>query len=1206
MTSQLFQGASGNGNANTDGWDDGWGNEWNDNNTQVIAQEQTKWAPNNNNMSPQNYNYPGFQQQQPLQQPPHQQYQQPQQPQFFNPSGINNYPQHPQQQQQHVQPQPNNFNWNQHANYPSTNANETNENNQPGVSQPVVNNVAVNSFLFDNGQSQAPAQPVNDLYGAAKLPNVQMPMKPNPAVARILKNDTLSPQWSTESQATSEQSNESDMLSSATGTSDEGVYYQQQAVERPVQNVVQNVQTVSETTNMVHQNSTAPPDPNMDKLDQALYAMNVLQPDANQNTSPAFNPFNTQTQAFGQPIPARTSPKGSSAPNNFGAPPNQDQASLLPLPGNQPNFNQSVKLPSHTPSPPPSSVQSSVNPVNLPAAGLNPPKLLTTPPLGPPPTMSSPMTTNGPPAGTAPPPLFKSGASGSNPYKRSGLATRQNLSFQPPTTNKQSSIAPTQFYQGQSNVQPASAPSQQLDATPSQNLQPQQGGGYQNFQQSQPPAPIQDNSSNYNQEYQNYYATQPQTQQPVQENYYQQTQPTFETNTAEVTPAEEAQNYFQKFQTQQVAYENQQAPLDVETQNVENLEKPSDATVTGFNEQNLTLELQQQTQWSNQPTQIPFQQVQTPPQQVYQSEPTMSQVSPGAVNPITEVKQTVVINESPSRNVQNTNTLNAVQYSPAEQVRKRIDSDGRTSNVSDVSWGNFGDSPRASPKAPVLQPAPVQPIVQTQRPPIDIETNQEIVPNNDRNEYLQTGHLSEENYNRPGNSSVETVDNLPPPGLSRYVPGQLENEPNTINRSLEPPPGLDRMVPGTDLSDSTQLREADGQASDMPPVTRRSNRSRGRNISDRSLYTVPGDSGAGTQQQQQQQRPSVPGDEDGNRTPQISTSVVDPIVNVQEREIAADGENLQDQLPTDLTREVPLEGADTFDEGLASTRAETESVLTLETGKKETSTNDDSDRERRAYRARKSEDARKVQKSKKGGYGSDESDYSDRNERYKREGSVRNLREGSVKRDRDLPSGRSKNSKDERSGRENRDRRYKESGRDVKKSDSYRDKYESEDYDADRRAHGRKKKDEREYYDEEFDRLEDERRHNRHRDKDGRGRDDDYGRSGEKDRRHRKYKDERDREDRRKRDPREKGDRRRDRDRDSKRYEDYEYQRGAGTRSERSNREDRRYAANYYQQPGKISFTQFKFSIFKYFLYSRLFLRRIRLLPTKSAIFRAT
>lgn len=91
---------------------------------------------------------------------------------------------------------------------------------------------------------------------------------------------------------------------------------------------------------------------------------------------------------------------------------------------------------------------------------------------------------------------------------------------------------------------------------------------------------------------------------------------------------------------------------------------------------------------------------------------------------------------------------------------------------------------------------------------------------NDRNQYLETGELSEPTI-EPSNEQSDYVarsdinDSLPPPGLRRMVPGQLEqseiwnngNFGDSYNQGQEeqvrldttdtfPPPGLRRMIPG--------------------------------------------------------------------------------------------------------------------------------------------------------------------------------------------------------------------------------------------------------------------------------------------------------------------------------------------------------------------------------------------------------------------------
>lgn len=87
--------------------------------------------------------------------------------------------------------------------------------------------------------------------------------------------------------------------------------------------------------------------------------------------------------------------------------------------------------------------------------------------------------------------------------------------------------------------------------------------------------------------------------------------------------------------------------------------------------------------------------------------------------------------------------------------------------------------------------------------------NNEVAPMNDRNQYLETGQLSDESTNLQVDN-----DTLPPPGLRRMVLGQIEQNENTVqNTSDEPPPGLSRMVLGQTESNSSSVnkKEMDSQ-----------------------------------------------------------------------------------------------------------------------------------------------------------------------------------------------------------------------------------------------------------------------------------------------------------------------------------------------------------------------------------------------------------
>lgn len=129
---------------------------------------------------------------------------------------------------------------------------------------------------------------------------------------------------------------------------------------------------------------------------------------------------------------------------------------------------------------------------------------------------------------------------------------------------------------------------------------------------------------------------------------------------------------------------------------------------------------------------------------------------------------------------------------------------------------------RTPPPPPVLAaaPAPVPEVFHQQPRPTHLQDNSESITHNDRNEYLQTGHLSGEGENSAMFAGVDTLaqysssegngDSLPPPGLSRLVLG--EPETNEVNNS-QPPPGLDRLVTGIEISqaDINLDRQADGQ-----------------------------------------------------------------------------------------------------------------------------------------------------------------------------------------------------------------------------------------------------------------------------------------------------------------------------------------------------------------------------------------------------------
>ncbi|XP_053671381.1 uncharacterized protein LOC128721633 [Anopheles nili] len=300
--------------------------------------------------------------------------------------------------------------------------------------------------------------------------------------------------------------------------------------------------------------------------------------------------------------------------------------------------------------------------------------------------------------------------------------------------------------------------------------------------------------------------------------------------------------------------------------------------------------------------------------------------------------------------------------------------------------------------------------------------NQEIAPNNDRNQYLQTGHLSEDGYGveassgssgssralqrsagpELGENANDSNDGrLPPPGLSRYVPGQNEQQPESMvqpgaGQSFpEPPPGLDRMVPGMDLQNASDLsleRQADGEVSDnssapiMPSVVsinarndhlhHHHNHGHGHHhhervdMSDRNLYRVPGEDDNHNHHNQQQR--VVPGGGlESDRPAPVPVAPVPVIVPAaasssaagvatldmpeEQRELVMDGENPDDR------REESLVGGNADAGHIASgpgpmasgisaggiATVETESNVTADTSRMEpsnTSTADESEK----------------------------------------------------------------------------------------------------------------------------------------------------------------------------------------------------------------------------------------------------------------------
>lgn len=354
--------------------------------------------------------------------------------------------------------------------------------------------------------------------------------------------------------------------------------------------------------------------------------------------------------------------------------------------------------------------------------------------------------------------------------------------------------------------------------------------------------------------------------------------------------------------------------------------------------------------------------------------------------------------------------------------------------------------------------------------------NQEIAPHNDRNEYLQTGHLSEDGYGTTsgGHYQADGTENFPPPGLSRLVLGQPEV--TATNNQPEPPRGLNRMVPGTDLlSNSAHLnleRQADGQDTVTPAIVRLPNFAMppppmnapqqpidipqpNLITTDRNLYLVPGDESDALSQQR------------------VVTGGLE-----QQRELVMDGENLEDeqqqqqQQPQIHERNEPIEGANMLDDAQSTSLNLTESEVNANDGSKKfasnpSTCNDDSDKDRQSYfnrsSNRRSEESTRRRRGGGGGekaadrYETEESDYfSDRDKgkrRFNRDG-----REGSVRRDKAMAADSGNRERD--GARDQRDGKANRSGRDDRNfskrdAERYRRGNDNDKYEPDRDKYSR-------------------------------------------------------------------------------------------------------------------------------------------------------
>lgn len=435
--------------------------------------------------------------------------------------------------------------------------------------------------------------------------------------------------------------------------------------------------------------------------------------------------------------------------------------------------------------------------------------------------------------------------------------------------------------------------------------------------------------------------------------------------------------------------------------------------------------------------------------------------------------------------------------------------------------------------------------------------NNELAPHNDRNEYLQTGHLSEEGSAQ----EIYITDNLPPPGLSRLVLGQPETVQNVQAQS--PSPALERQIPGTELNYSSNLnleRQADGQDTDesnrpamqyssQPPLSSSvvsPNLQIESNVyiptgsethTGRNNYHVAGESNSVNAAQR-----VITGDEN------VENQEV-PIAE-QQRELEMDGENIEDNLQSNRRqiqsssvreREEPIEGANVQDDIVPSSShattsnqniTQSDSVEDLDTNntfhqkyQSNASTgNDESDKEK-SYSSRKNTSYRRnEERSKKKDdkrYETEDTDYDRRDRRRTRDAprdkferndngyeSNREKDRGRKQIDktdrnyRDRPSGRDKHNRDSSRDDEDRyDRRYRDRGN---RYDTDASRYETEDSRNEHENRRRGEKDHGRYRDDRTKKNYERERGRNDRDKNNRDKND-RDRNDRDDRRQGKY-----------------------------------------------------------------------------------------------------
>lgn len=398
---------------------------------------------------------------------------------------------------------------------------------------------------------------------------------------------------------------------------------------------------------------------------------------------------------------------------------------------------------------------------------------------------------------------------------------------------------------------------------------------------------------------------------------------------------------------------------------------------------------------------------------------------------------------------------------------------------------------------------------------------------NDRNEYLQTGHLSEDgsnNANVISQTNIETQiqssssdgngDNLPPPGLSRLVLGEPEA---TDNANSQIPPGLDRLVTGTEINRAANLnleRQADGQDEPTPRNNQFANVQSQLQASpinlqtsiaapiqnyettletDRNQYLVAGENPIDNANQMSINSSNLPNTNTERvvtgfeNVENLENSLPEPDTNYRqnEREVDMDGENLEDQQQQQNIQNRQsnaLPKASNFSHADSIENLHSPNECNQKNQSNPSSGNDDSDHEQPYYNRNKGIANRRSEERHK------KRDDSKHENRYETEDTDHSMR----------------------------DRKRKENDRYAEKDRQHRRR----DKDIDENDSRSFKRGEKQYRDKKYYRDDDERYESRHRD--GRTRDDKYisdgshyernRRRSDRDREHGRFRDDNDRE----------------------------------------------------------------------------------------------